>query len=114
MKYLPLPAILIGAALFVGCSASNTVLPGAEQSGLSPSAVSASTVANDTILLVSLDDGTVVMQTIQSDADLCFKKNSESSTTCLTKGEPVYDPATNAVVGIEMVEHQIDLIAKTD
>ena len=71
-------------------------------------------VSRETVLLVSLDDGSVIKQTIYSSADLCFKKNSDSRTTCLTQGAPVYDPSTNAVIGFEMIEDQIDLIAKSD
>ena len=70
--------------------------------------------ARETVLLVSLDDGSVIKQTIYSSADLCFKKNSDSRTTCLTQGAPVYDPTTDAVIGFEMIEEQIDLIAKSD
>lgn len=68
----------------------------------------------ETLLLVSLDDGSVIMQTIHSSADLCFKKNSDSATTCLTQGDPVYDPATSAVIGFEMIEDHIELVAKAD
>ena len=68
----------------------------------------------ETVLLVSLDDGSVIKQTIQSSADLCFKKSSDSATTCLTQGDPVYDPATNAVIGFEMIEDHIELVAKAD
>ena len=70
--------------------------------------------AQETILLVSLDDGQVVMQTITSDADICFKMASDSATTCLVRGAPIVDPATDEVIGIEMVETHIDLIAKTN
>jgi len=113
MKYLPVPILLL-AVISGGCGASDTIRHDAENSALGVSARPASAVAGDTILLVSLDDGTVVMQTISADADLCFKRNSESTTTCLTKGGPIYDPSTNLIVGIEMIEHQMDLIAKTD
>lgn len=68
----------------------------------------------ETILLVSLDDGQVVMQTITSDADICFKMASDSATTCLVRGAPIVDPVTDEVIGIEMVETHIDLIAKTN
>jgi len=68
----------------------------------------------ETVLLVSLDDGSVIKQTIQTSADLCFKKSSDSATTCLTQGDPVYDPATNAVIGFEMIEDHIELVAKAD
>ncbi len=67
----------------------------------------------ETILLVSLDDGSVVKQTIHSDADLCFKLNSQSTTTCLTQGAPVIDPVTNAIVGFKMIEDHIDLVAQS-
>ncbi len=53
------------------------------------------------------------MQTINSSADFCFKSNSASSTTCLTQGAPIFSPDTNAIIGFEMIEEQIDLIAKT-
>jgi hypothetical protein len=68
----------------------------------------------ETVLLVALDDGSVIMQTIHSSADLCFKTSSDSATTCLTQGDPVYDPTTNAVIGFEMIEDHIELVAKSD
>ncbi|MGI9272938.1 MAG: hypothetical protein ACR2QT_14265 [Woeseiaceae bacterium] len=68
----------------------------------------------EAILLVSLEDGSVIKQTISSNADLCFKMNSESTTTCLTQGAPVIDPVTNTIVGFKMIEEHIDLVAKTD
>lgn len=68
----------------------------------------------ETVLLVSLDDGSVIKQTIRSTAELCFKKNSESATTCLTQGAPILDPATNAVIGYKMIEEHIDLVAKSN
>jgi len=68
--------------------------------------------ANETILLVSLDDGSVIMQTINSSADICFKSNAGSSTTCLTRGAPVVDPSTSAIIGFEMIEDQIDLVGR--
>ncbi|MDH3613255.1 MAG: hypothetical protein OES10_08225 [Gammaproteobacteria bacterium] len=70
--------------------------------------------AHEAMLLVSLDDGTVIKQTISVDADVCFKQNSSSSTTCLTQGKAIIDAATNTVIGFEMIEDHIDLVAKTD
>lgn len=92
---LTLPAMLAGPATHV----STTVDSGQPK---------------ETILLVSLDDGTVIKQTIHTSADICFKNNSDSSTTCLTQGAPVIDPSTNAIVGFEMIEDRIDLVAKQD
>jgi len=108
MRYLfalLMPALLLTLS---GCSAS---------SGISQEAPHASTqlvAPNETILLVSLEDGTVVRQTIASDADLCFKQNSVSSTICLTQGPAIIDPYTNAIVGFEMIEARIELVAASD
>lgn len=115
MKPLLVATSLISISLLGACSTTD-VMPA------SPGAVTTvpamvHTVAattRETMLLVSLDDGTVIMQTINSGADVCFKRNSDSSTTCLTQGEPVIDPATNKVIGFEMIEAHIDLVASSD
>lgn len=67
---------------------------------------------HDTVLFVSLEDGSVIRQTIASDADYCFKNSFDSATTCLTQGAAMVDPDTNVVIGFEMREGHIDLIAK--
>jgi hypothetical protein len=69
---------------------------------------------DETILLVSLEDGTVIKQLIDVDADICFKQNASSSTMCLTQGDPIIDAATNTVIGFEMIENRIELVAKND
>ena len=63
------------------------------------------------ILLVSLEDGSVVQQMIDSEADICFKSVSSSATTCFHQGAPIIDDETKTVVGFEMREEQIELIA---
>jgi len=70
--------------------------------------------SHQTMLLVSLEDGSVIKQSIDGYADICFKQSSSSSTTCLTEGDAIVDPATNTVIGFEMIEDHIDLIAKQD
>lgn len=110
MKYLPatspLPlAVILGVFSTVTIAADNVHNV---DTSVSPD------MPNETILLVSLEDGSVIKQTIRSNADLCFKKNSDSSTTCLTQGAPVIDPMTNEVIGFEMIEDQIELVAKSD
>jgi hypothetical protein len=68
----------------------------------------------ETILLVSLEDGSVIKQTIFSSADLCFKKSSDSLTTCLTQGAPVFASDSNTIIGYEMIEEHIELVAKAN
>ncbi len=114
MKYLSVSASLVLASLLGACGATGVTSTSVEPISLSASEILLSATMHDTILLVSLDDGSVIMQTINASADLCFKKNSDSSTTCFTRGEPVIDPATNTVIGFEMIENHVDLIAKSD
>jgi hypothetical protein len=96
MKYLCVSTLLVLASLLGACGTT----------GVAPTA--------ETVLLVSLDSGVVIKQTIRANADVCFKNSSDSATTCLTQGEPVMDPATNTVIGFKMIEHHIELIAKSD
>lgn len=107
-----LPALLLP---FVLCACS---VNASSPMRTDPASMAATDVAyesaHEAMLLVSLDDGTVIKQTINVAADVCFKQNSNSSTTCLSQGEPIIDAATNRVIGFEMIEDHIDLIAKTD
>lgn len=65
----------------------------------------------DTMLLVSLDDGSLIQQTIHVDADTCFKANRDSNVTCFRRGQPILSEA-GATIGFEMEQSQIQLIAK--
>lgn len=114
MKYLLL-AVLLPLTVGLGACSANPINLAPDQSlvqnvdaNLPPDS------PRETLLLVSLEDGSVIMQTIFTTADLCFKNNGESATTCLTQGAPIYDPTTNDVVGYEMIEDHIDLVAKSD
>jgi len=98
-------ALLLGA-----CSTNIPAISSEQQPALD---VAYDAASNDTVLLVSLEDGTVIKQLIDVDAEICFKLNSSSSTTCLTQGAPIVDPVTETLIGFEMVEQRIDLIAKT-
>lgn len=114
MKYLSVVLALAMPAIMGG------VQPDHEQSATSVGTITnaATTLSpnstKETILLVSLDDGSVIKQTISSSADICFKSNSDSSTTCLTQGDPIIDSATNAIIGFEMIEDRINLVGKTN
>ena len=113
MKSLSLALLIPLAAVLGACSTAGTPMSATEIAqdttiSLLPES------PRETVLLVSRNDGSVVMQTIYSSADFCFKKTSDSSTTCLRQGEHVVDHATNTVIGFEMIEEHIDLVAKTD
>lgn len=105
--------VLLAAALLGACAGSGQpdAMRAIPYQAASPAA---EITRNEAMLLVSLDDGTVIMQTIESSARVCFKLNSATSTTCLLQGAPLVDPETDAVIGYEMIEEQIELIARTD
>lgn len=73
----------------------------------------ARTQPHETMLLVNLEDGSVIRQTINIDADLCFKQISSQETTCFTTGDAIISPETNAIIGYKMIENHIDLIARS-
>ena len=101
MNNLTVASLLACALALCGCSGSPVT---AQQ----PSS------ERDTVLLVSREDGSVIMQTISAGADVCFKTSAASSTTCFTQGAAIVTPDRKTIVGFEMTEYHIDLIAKTD
>ena len=113
MKPVTSPACILLAILLAGCGSQETKPPAAAAAEHLPVVRVAAEESRETILLVSLDDGSVIMQSIRTGADICFKQNSDSTTTCLTRGQPVVDPHTNSVIGFEMIEEQIELIGKS-
>lgn len=70
--------------------------------------VQTSDAEHSTILLVSLEDGSIVRQTVELGADICVKALESSTTTCLTKGEPIVNNR-GIVVGYEMSTETIEL-----
>jgi len=64
------------------------------------------------VLLVSLQDGSIVKQDIDLDADICMKSNTSSVTTCFYEGEPIVDPDTDQIIGYHMQSEQVDLYGK--
>lgn len=114
MKHLPVATLLPLVVLLGACSTSAVSTAPDHQLAEKAAITVSRDSPHDTMLLVSREDGSVVMQSIQTSADLCFKMSTDSATTCLTQGEPVIDPATNAVIGFEMIEERIELVAKTN
>ncbi|NNE34934.1 MAG: hypothetical protein HKN13_06845 [Rhodothermales bacterium] len=61
-----------------------------------------------TMLLVGLDDGTFVRQTVALDAEICVKDLNDARTTCLKQGDAITN-SQGVVVGYHMVAETIDL-----
>ena len=61
-----------------------------------------------TILLVSLNDGSIIRQTVNLEADICMKALDNATTTCLSKGEAIVNNL-GVVVGYEMIPETIEL-----
>lgn len=107
---------LIVPLLAVVLSACSTTASGPHSAGSSSElrpVADAKNLPHETILLVSLEDGSVIRQTINTDAEFCFKNNYESSTICLSRGDAIVD-ADNQIIGFEMIEDRIDLVAKSN
>ncbi len=64
------------------------------------------------LLLVRLNDGNMVKQTISSDAVICFKQNQSPETLCFSQGEPIRDPATDRIIGYTMTKSAVNLHPK--
>ena len=69
-------------------------------------------VDRPTMLLVSLQDGSIIGQEIDADADICMKANETSLTTCLKRGEPVLDIGAESVIGYRMEQTEIHLVGE--
>ena len=64
------------------------------------------------LLLVRLNDGNIVKQTIRSDAVICFKQNQSPKTLCFSQGAPIRDPATDRIIGYTMTKSAVNLRPK--
>jgi hypothetical protein len=87
----------VGLLLVAGC-ASTVQVPNAREP--------------QTMLLVSLSDGSIIRQEIDVEAEVCLKTNGDPLTTCLTSGEPVYAADGKSVIGYRMQAQEIQLLPK--
>jgi len=62
------------------------------------------------LLLVSLDDGSIIAQDIAADADVCMKTANDSATVCFQRNRPLVQG--NVVVGYHMTRTEIQLVAE--
>ena len=113
MRVLACLSLLIAVCAAPGCSSNPVESQPVYRSTIPFVANVSYDGAARTVLLVSLEDGTVIKQMIDVDAEICFKQASSSATTCLTEGTPIIDSMTETVIGIEMIENQIDLIGSS-
>jgi len=66
---------------------------------------------HSTLLLVGLEDGSIVRQTLALDADICIKELSRARTMCLTQGDAIVNDQ-GVIVGYEMLPETIELRGK--
>ncbi len=77
-----------------------------------PESAAVSESDNSAMLLVRLNDGTIVRQTISSEADICLKQNQFPETMCFSQGEPIRDPHTDRIIGYTMTKSTVNLRPK--
>lgn len=114
MKHLTVLSLLALVGLCASCGTSSSLQTPASSAATAATFPTSTEAPHETVLLVSLEDGSVIMQKIASSADICFKINSDSATTCLTQGAPVTSSENDAIIGFKMIEEHIDLVAKTN
>lgn len=111
MKNLFSMIVLVATGFLGACSTTNELSHAPALAAKSTQISHPIAASNETLLLVSLEDGSVIMQTISAEADICFKQVTASSTTCFDQGAAIVDPVTQAIIGFEMTESRIDLVA---
>ena len=94
-RLLQATAFCVSILLVAGCATPPKLEPG-----------------SDAMLLVSLRDGSIIQQRIQTDADICMKANDSSLTSCLKRGAPLLDASGQAVIGYEMERTEIQLVGE--
>ena len=55
--------------------------------------------AHNAVLLVGLEDGSMIRQEIPVDAEICMKALGDSATTCLTRAEPIMSDDGSRIIG---------------
>lgn len=94
--------IALGLTFLAACSHAPV------QTDVANSAATATDGDHSTILLVSLEDGSIVRQTVALDADICIKSLDSTVTNCLTQGEAIMNNL-GQIVGYEMHPETIEL-----
>ena len=92
-------------ALFAMVAGCISVIPSA--AALRPAPAPAP--ARNAVLLVGLEDGSMIRQEIPVDADICMKALDDSATTCLTRAEPIMSDDGSRIIAYHMNRTEIDL-----
>lgn len=93
-------------ALLSACASNHPALVHDAQESQPPVA------ANEAMLLVSLDNGQLVLQHVDIDADICMKSNASPETRCFKRGEPIYDVDASTIVAYHLELRNLSLHAK--
>ena len=64
---------------------------------------------HNAVLLVGLEDGSMIRQEIPVDAEICMKALDDSATTCLTRAEPIMSDDGSRIIGYHMNRTEFDL-----
>lgn len=106
MSNLRYRALIVLLPLIGLVSTACTPMPTNTTSNLSDDP--ATNIEHSTMLLVGLDDGSFVRQTVSLDAEICVKDLNDPKTTCLKQGDAITN-SQGVVVGYRMVSETIDL-----
>ena len=96
------PGLALTALVFAGLGGCGHAPVQPESAGLTEAP------RHSTLLLVGLEDGSIIRQTLALDADICMKELNNSATRCLTRGDAILN-SEGLIVGYEMVSETIEL-----
>lgn len=98
--------VLLSVALLTACASNHPAVMHQSES------LAAEPPRPEALLLVSLEDGQLVMQHIDVDADFCMKSNENPETRCFKRGEPIYDADAITIVAYHLESRDLALHAQ--
>ncbi|NND53786.1 MAG: hypothetical protein HKN56_02310 [Gammaproteobacteria bacterium] len=90
-------AIPLLTMLLAGCTTANTQLANNEYQRSN----------NTALLLVSMEDGSIIAQQIDLPADVCMKSISDPRTTCFHQGAPIIQGQETVAYEMTPTEHEL-------
>lgn len=101
--------VLMSVALLAACASNH---PAVMHQSAAITEEPAEPARPEALLLVSLEDGQLVMQHVDVDADFCMKSNADPQTRCFKRGEPIYDADASTIVAYHLESRNLDLHAR--